>query len=299
MEWYYVLLIIIASLLLIVLFFIAPGNKRKCNDVSWLYKDYIAHRGVFNNEEGIVENTKSAFLKAIDKHYSIETDLHLTKDERIIIFHDNDFKRMCGVDKKTSELTLREIKELKLVNTDEKILELSEFLTLIDGNTNLLLEFKSQSTKRDKILCNKAMEILKDYKGLYAVQSFHPLIVRWFKKNYPIIARGQLFTIFDLKKEYKNAKGKKINKILSVLVRWLYNNKLTNVFARPVFITHNHKDINFMARVCHLFTPMIIYTVDDDKDFVKFEKKVDNIIFEKIDIEKYGRKQTSNSTKKF
>ncbi|MBR3920862.1 MAG: glycerophosphodiester phosphodiesterase, partial [Oscillospiraceae bacterium] len=80
--------------LLIVLFFIAPGNKRKCNDVSWLYKDYIAHRGVFNNEEGIVENTKSAFLKAVDKHYSIETDLHLTKDERIIIFHDNDFKRM-------------------------------------------------------------------------------------------------------------------------------------------------------------------------------------------------------------
>ena len=297
MEWYYVLLIIIASILLVILFFIAPGNKRKCNDTSWLYKDYIAHRGVFNNEQGVVENTVSAFKKAIEKHYSIETDLHLTKDERIIVFHDGDFKRLCNVDKKTSELTLKEIKELKLLNSDEKILEFSEFLTLIDGNTNLLLEFKSQSTKRDEILCKKAMAILKDYKGLYAVQSFHPLIVKWFKKNYPIIARGQLFMVFNLKEEYKKAKGKTINKILSVFVKFMYNYKLTNVMARPVFITHNHKDINFMAKVVHLFVPMIIYTVDQDSDFVKYQNKVDNIIFEKIDIEKYGKKQTRNSTK--
>ena len=100
-----------------------------------------------------------------------------------------------------------------------------------------------------------------------------------------------------LKEEYKKAKGKTINKILSVFVKFMYNYKLTNVMARPVFITHNHKDINFMAKVVHLFVPMIIYTVDQDSDFVKYQNKVDNIIFEKIDIEKYGKKQTRNSTK--
>ena len=197
---------------------------------------------------------------------------------------------MCNVNKKTSELTLKEIKELSFENSDSKILEFSEFLSLIDGKTNLLLEFKSQSKKRDVVLCEKAMELLKDYKGLYAVQSFQPLIVKWFKKNYPIIARGQLCMVFDLKKEFKNYQGNTFKRLLSVFVKWLYNNKLTNILSRPVFITHNHKDINLMARFCHLFVPIIVYTVDTKEDFDNLVNKVDNIIFERINVDNYERK---------
>ena len=97
MEWYYVLLIVLGSVLLflccVIAFMIYPGNPKKCIEHSWMYGNKIAHRGLFNNEKGIVENTKTAFLLAIENKYNIETDISLTKDEKIIVYHDNDFKR--------------------------------------------------------------------------------------------------------------------------------------------------------------------------------------------------------------
>ena len=73
MDWYYVLLIIIGCIVLVCVFLLAPGSKRKCLDASWLYKKYIAHRGLFNNEEGIIENSETAFKKAIEKGFYIES----------------------------------------------------------------------------------------------------------------------------------------------------------------------------------------------------------------------------------
>lgn len=298
MDWYYILLIVLVVGVLCVLFIIAPGNYKKCMDSRWLYKTLIAHRGIFNNETNIVENSASAFKKAIEKKYSVETDLHLTLDEQIIIFHDNDFNRMCGVNKKVSELTLKEIKELSLKNSDEKIMELSEFLHLIDGKIDLLLEFKSQSRSKDIILCQNAMKLLKNYKGRYAVQSFQPLIVRWFKKNYPLIPRGQLFLIFNIKEELKKLSSKgKGYKLLAVILMILYNIKFTNLITRPIFITHEYKSINIMAKICHLFMPMIVYTVDNENDFNNIVNKVDNVIFERINLNNYERTtRKSNET---
>ena len=93
MKWYYILLIILACILLIFFYLILPGNKKKCNDSSWLYKNYIAHRGLFNNEKGIIENSSTAFLKAIEKNFTIETDLHLTLDNKVLLW---DELRLCG-----------------------------------------------------------------------------------------------------------------------------------------------------------------------------------------------------------
>ena len=40
------------------------------------------------------------------------------------------------------------------------------------------------------------LEILKNYKGKYALQSFSPLSLRWLKKNAPDVPRGQLASDF-------------------------------------------------------------------------------------------------------
>ena len=284
MEWYHILLIIVASIGAVFMFLILPGNKKNCLDSTWLYKTYIAHRGLFDNEKGIIENSHSAFKKAIEKGFIIETDLHLTKDHYVVVFHDDDFKRLCGVDKKIAELTLKEIKQLSYENSQDKVMEFSEFLTLIDGNVGLLLEFKHQNKVNDRILCEKAIELLKNYKGKYAIQSFYPNFLAWFKKHYPTIVRGQLCTVINLKEEYRNTKGSKFKKIISVVSKWLYNNKLSNFIGRPLFISHNYKDINTMARFTHLFIPMIIYTVDNKEAYNQFKNKVDNIIFENLNM---------------
>ena len=284
MEWYYKLLMVFALIIGIFLFLILPGNKKKCNDSSWLYKNFIAHRGLFNNENGIIENSPAAFKKAIEKGFTIETDLHLTFDNRVVVFHDDDFNRLCGVDKQVKDLTLKQIKELSYANSTDKIMEFSEFLTLVDGNTDLLLELKHQNKKNDDILCEKVVELLKDYKGRYAIQSFYPSILAYFKKHYPNIIRGQLCTIIDLKEEIKLSKGKGLKGVLNVASKWLYNQKLSNFLCRPIFMSHNYKDINFMAKVVRLFMPMIIFTVDNKKAYLKFKGKVENIIFENLDV---------------
>lgn len=284
MKWYYILLIILACILLIFFYLILPGNKKKCNDSSWLYKNYIAHRGLFNNEKGIIENSSTAFLKAIEKNFTIETDLHLTLDNKVIVFHDDDFKRLCGVNKQIKEMTLKQIKGLSYENSTDKVMEFSEFLALIDGNTDLLLELKHQNKKNDDVLCEKVAELLKDYKGRYAIQSFYPNILAWFKKHYPNVIRGQLCTIIDLKEEREKSKGKGLKGVLNVVSKWIYNQKLSNFMGRPLFISHNYKDINFMAKVTHLFMPMIVYTVDNKKAYLEFKDKVENIIFENLDM---------------
>lgn len=293
MDWYYILLIVLTSIVvficLLVWVFIHPGNPKKCIDHKWMYENKIAHRGLFNNEKGIVENTKTAFLLAIEKGYNIETDISLTKDEQIIVYHDNDFKRLFNVDKKIGELTLEEIKKLKYEKSNDPVMEFKEFLDLLDGKTGLVLEFKSHSSKKDKILCQKAMDILKNYKGKYVVQSFQPLIVGWFKKNYPIIPRGQLCMRFDLKKERKQMKGKPFKqRFTSALTKWLYNHKFTNIISRPVFLDHSFQNIDFVAKLIHLKIPMIVYTVTTQKDYDYIVNKVDNIIFENLELNNNG-----------
>ena len=285
MEWYFIVAIVIVVLLIIFCFMFWCGNSKKVYKHDWLYKSYIAHRGYFNNEQGIVENTKTAFLKAIEKGYLIETDISLTKDNQIIVYHDDNFKRLFNVDKKTCELTLEEIKQLSYDNTEDKVLEFSEFLNVIDGKTGLLIEFKSHSTKKDQILCDKAMDILKQYKGNYVIQSFHPLLLSYFKKKYPIVPRGQLFMKFNLKEERKNMKGKGFKGFVSYFTKWMYNMKLTNCISRPIFIDHSYHNIDFMAKLCHKLVPMIVYTVTKQEDFDKLCKKVDNIIFENLNLE--------------
>jgi len=56
---------------------------------------HIAHRGC--REEGIPENTLAAFAHAVAAGCDvIELDVWLTKDERVVVFHDSDLERMCG-----------------------------------------------------------------------------------------------------------------------------------------------------------------------------------------------------------
>ena len=68
-------------------------NTKKFNKKS---TKVIAHRGLSGIE---VENTASAFVAAGNRsYYGIETDVHRTADGKFVIGHDNDLKRIAGVD---------------------------------------------------------------------------------------------------------------------------------------------------------------------------------------------------------
>ncbi len=140
----------------------------------------IAHRGVHNNKD-IPENSIMAFKKAIDKEYAIEFDIEITKDSKLVIHHDDNLKRMTNINKKTEDMTLDEIKKLKLLATDEVIPTFKEVLDLV--NVKVFLDIEIKSTKRVKEVVDLVLKELEDYKGLVQLKSFDPFIVNRLKKT--------------------------------------------------------------------------------------------------------------------
>lgn len=83
-------------------------------DISFLKKTFIAHRGYHNMKLGIPENSLLAFERAISYDYAIELDVHLIKDGNVVVFHDDNLKRMTGVNKQIKNCTYHELLLLRL-----------------------------------------------------------------------------------------------------------------------------------------------------------------------------------------
>ncbi len=101
----------------------------------------IAHRG---GAELFFENTLTAFRKAEELGVdAIECDVHLTRDNHLVVMHDPDLKRVAGIERNVSEMTLQEIREVKLEN-GEGIPTLEEAIEAV--GISLIVELKSYET---------------------------------------------------------------------------------------------------------------------------------------------------------
>ena len=129
---------VILVLFLIYIFMIAPKMINRV-DRTPFYGRHYAHRGLFDNNSDAPENSLAAFQKAVDAGYGIELDVQLSKDNKLVVFHDATLKRMCGVDGKVWEYTLAELKQFKLANSNETIPTFEEFLEVVDGKVPLIL----------------------------------------------------------------------------------------------------------------------------------------------------------------
>ena len=160
--------------------------------IDFLLHTPIAHRGL--HSKTVPENSLTAFQKAVEGRFPIELDVHLIKSGEVVVLHDDNLKRMCGIEKEIAKCTFTEIRELYLKHTRERVPLLSEVLAVVNGKVPLLIELKyDQPTGK---LEAAVIEILKNYKGKYALQSFSPLSLRWLKKNAPDVPRGQLASDF-------------------------------------------------------------------------------------------------------
>ena len=95
----------------------------------------ISHRGkISTNQE--TENTILNFKRAIELNVSgIETDLRVTKDKEVILYHDKDVNG-----KHVKDLFLEEIRAIKHVNLLEDLLKLCENHKTWKGFINLELK---------------------------------------------------------------------------------------------------------------------------------------------------------------
>lgn len=197
----------------------------------------FAHRGLHSKDKSVPENSLAAFRLAVEHGYGIELDIRFTKDKQLVVFHDDTLLRVCGTNRRVDEFTYEELRSFRLLNSTEQIPLFSEVLALVDGQVPLLVELKTGP--ENATLCSHAYAMLRQYHGPYCIESFHPMIVRWFKKNAPQILRGQL-----------SAPPKAFEGALSRVTAFLLSRLLTNFLARPHFIAYHKGKAPFPVRLC-------------------------------------------------
>ncbi len=226
----------------------------------WLITKPIAHRGLWGNN--IPENSAEAFKNAAKNGYPVEIDLYLTKDKQIVCFHDKTLKRMTGAEGYVFDKTLAELKELRLDETNSKIVTLDEVFAICEGKSPLLVEFKDQPAEDFvEIAVNK----LKEYRGEFCVQSFNPKYLIKIKKLAPEFLRGVLGT--------GDAEGE------SKFVRFIVKKMPLNFLVKPDFISYRHDDLPLKKRK-RKGLPVLAWTVTDQATLEKIKPHADNIIFE-------------------
>jgi glycerophosphoryl diester phosphodiesterase len=107
----------------------------------------ISHRG---NHVAAQENTLAAFQNAINVGADyVEIDLRTSRDSQLVIMHDGTVNRMTNGTGKVSDLTLAELKQLKVIDknhpewAEQSIPLFSEVLKLCKGKINIYLDFKN------------------------------------------------------------------------------------------------------------------------------------------------------------
>ena len=213
----------------------------------------FAHRGL--HSKGVPENSIMAFKKAVENGFGAELDVHLTADEQLVVIHDYSLERTTGLKGIVEDLTLSEIKEYFLENSEEKVPTLEEVLKIFEGKTPVIIELKSTNNNY-KQLSGAAAVILENYKGDYCVESFDPRCIRWFKKNSPQTIRGQLSENFLI------SKNSKIPLIYKFAITFL----MTNFLTKPDFVAYKFEDKSSLGFIiCTRFYKMqgVTWTIKD------------------------------------
>ena len=261
-----IVLVVIFVLAMVYLYMVCPRIFHKPDRTAFLGVHY-AHRGLFDNTKDAPENSLRAIRKAVDAGYGIEFDVQLSKDNIPVVFHDADLKRACAVDGKVWEYTLEELRGMKLLHSDQTIPTFAEVLKTVGGKVPLIIEYKMD--RPDEKVCELGNALLKDYIGPYCIESFHPLALKWYRRNRPDVMRGQLGE--DFVQEGKTEWYCMVGSYL-----------LSNFLTRPDFIAYCHKDAkNVSRRICRRLGALsVAWTIKNREEYERAKSQFDLFIFD-------------------
>lgn len=241
----------VPSLLVAYAFLTYPGKRRFISPE--LLGVHYAHRGLHDAEQA--ENSLSAFRLAVENGYGIELDVRLSKDETLVVFHDDTLDRVCGEEGKVIDYTSSELATMRLAGTEEGIPTLEEVLSLVNGRVPLLIEIKESAS--DNAVSLAVAEALKGYSGPLLIESFNPLSLCRIRERLPQIPRGLLCDHYTKKPEYR--------KPVYHLLQWF----LLNFKAKPDFYAYNFLCRGFfpfrLLRMLHK-RPLFAWTVKTQLD---------------------------------
>jgi len=147
----------------------------------------VAHRGISALAK---ENSLAAFeLAGQSSHWGIETDVHVTKDNKYVVHHDDNILRCTGVDAHIEESLFEDIVKVPLLGMNNEVTEvpqysptLEEYLSICKKyNKHVVLELKAEMTEENVLNIAKIVEDM----GLFPTTtfiSFHPNNLIYLRK---------------------------------------------------------------------------------------------------------------------
>ena len=146
----------------------------------------IAHRGLHDRAAGVIENSRTAFERAIERGFPIECDVQLSSDGVPVVFHDDELERLTGAKGFLRDKSIAELTALPLIGSEagDRPQRFTEFLEQIGGRTLLQIELKTQQgTAATEALARTAAAALRDYQGPVTVESFDPKLIALIRKH--------------------------------------------------------------------------------------------------------------------
>ena len=210
----------------------------------------LIHRGLA--KKNLIANTISAFRYCFKKKYGIETDIHCTKDRKIVCFHDFNLKGKFKINRNVKNIKYKDL--LKISKYEKKPIPLlSDLIKLSNNKIFLMIEVKPLLTDENLKILIKEIKNLKNY-SLTSFKEQNIINLYKIKKNLNL---GLIIpSTFAFDKVIEKSKKKHI-KSLILEKKFLKEKKLYKIKKRVYF-----------------------YTIKDKKMFNKFNNK--NLIFENL-----------------
>ena len=210
----------------------------------------LIHRGLA--KKNFTENTISAFSYCFKRKYGIETDIHCTKDNKIVCFHDFTLKGKFKINKYLKNIKSQDL--LKISKTKKKPIPLLNDLIKLSKNKRfLMLEIKPLFTTENLKVLLKEIKNLKNY----SITSFKEKnIVNLYKIKKNLNLGLLIPSTFSFNKIVEKSKKKHV-KFLVLQKNFLKEKKINKIKKKIYF-----------------------YTIKDKKLFNEFNNK--NLIFENL-----------------
>ena len=188
---------------------------------------HLVHRGLA--KKSFKENTIKSFKYSFKRGYGIETDLHATKDNQLVCFHDFNLRRKFNLNKKIKDINYSSLK--KISNKRKATVPLLKDLLKISKNKySLLLEIKPLLTKQSLLSLIKLIKKTKKY-GIFSFKEKN--LINLYKLNKKLHL-GLLFLSTSNLRTIKSKSKKPYVKFLGLEKSFLSNKNLIKI-KKPIF----------------------------------------------------------------
>ncbi|MFM8860760.1 MAG: glycerophosphodiester phosphodiesterase family protein [Methylocystis sp.] len=238
----------------------------------------IAHRGLHDLCNGIIENSISAALCAIQSHYAIECDIQKTREGNYVVFHDDTLDRLTTHTGAISQYTLQDLQKIPLLTTQDTIPSLHLFLETIGGRTPLFIEIKSDFSDCVEFP-HEIARTLSQYQGPIALESFDPRVIAYIRHHAKNLALSHIPLGIIAQENYSEKEWPMLSRDLNEsMTHFLHFDE-----TQPDFISWRYTDLphaipNLFKTALH--KPVTSWTIRSLQAEKKTLKWVDQIVFE-------------------